>query len=260
MRARWIRFAAVGVVLTLPLACGDDDDDDAAPAAPTNTTVAVEGASINASAPETSPAGQPVLLAVTVEGLDLVKADGDTSGRTGHFHVFIDRDPVPEGAAIPREAGIVHTTDDPITLTGLPVGTHRLVVVYGNGAHARIGTAQAETNVKVEGPSVKATAPATARAGEPLNVSMTVEGFSLVKADGDTSGRTGHLHLFVDRPPTPPGQPIPAGDPKIIHTAETTAAINDLTPGEHTIWVVAGDGTHMPLSAGVMDKVTVTVT
>lgn len=247
-------LAAVSV-LALLTACGDDDE-----AVQTAPQAKAEPLTIASPASGSVVKGNVVSLDVEAKDIEIVKADGDTSGRTGHFHVFINRDPVPDGAAIPREAGIVHTTDDPISLTGLPVGTHRLVVVYGNGAHARIGTAQAETTVKVEGPSVKASAPATAPAGEPVNVSMTVEGLSLVKADGDTAGRTGHLHLFVDKAPTPAGQPIPAGDPKIIHTAETTAAISDLTPGEHTIWVVAGDGVHMPLSGGaVMDKVTVTV-
>lgn len=241
-------------LLTLLAACGGDDETEETTAAPK-----AEPLSIVSPAAGSAVRGNVVSLDVEAKDITIVKADGDTSGRTGHFHVFIDRDPVPPGAVIPREAGIVHTTDDPITLTGLTVGNHRLVVVYGNGAHVRIGTAQAETTVKVDGPSVKASAPATLRAGEPLNLSMTVEGFSLVKADGDTSGRSGHLHLFVDRAPTPPGQPIPLGDPKIIHTSETTTAIPDLAPGEHTIWVVAGDGVHMPLSAGVMDKVTVTV-
>jgi len=191
--------------------------------------------------------------------MSIVKADGNTSGRTGHYHVFVDRDLVAPGATIPREAGIVHTTDDPVVLTGLGMGTHRIAVVYGDGNHARIGTTQAEITVNVEGPSLDATAPATSAAGRPVVIDVKVQGLTLVKADGDTSGRTGHLHLFVDREATPAGQAIPV-EAGIIHSAETKIEVANLAAGEHTLWVVAGDGAHKPLDPKVMDKLTVTVT
>ena len=45
-------------------------------------------------------------------------------------------------------------------------------------------------------------------------------------ADGDTSGKTGHYHVFIDpaTPPTADGQVIPKND-KIIHTDQSTATI-----------------------------------
>jgi len=187
-----------------------------------------------------------------------VKADGDTSGKSGHYHVFIDRDPVAPGAAIPVEAGVVHSADDPIVLSGLAVGTHRLALVVGDGTHSRLGSMVAETTVTVEGPSVDASTPATSPAGQPVVLTVKVDGLTLVKADGDTSGTTGHLHVFIDRDPTPAGQPIPV-EAGIIHTAESTIPVPDLAPGAHSLWVVAGDGTHSPLAPRVMDKVTVTV-
>lgn len=244
-------------LLALLAGCGDDDSDETTT---TKVKSTADPLAILSPADGESVQGNVVTLDVEPRDIAIVKADGDTSGRRGHYHVFIDRDAVAPGAAIPKEPGIIHTTDDPIVITGLSPGTHRFVVVYGNGAHARIGTAEAERTVKVEGPSVKASAPATVAAGQPVTVTMEVEGLSVVKADGDTSGRTGHLHLFVDRPPSPAGEPIPAGDPNVIHTAESTVMLSDLSPGEHTIWVVAGDGTHRPLPAGVRDKVAVTVT
>jgi len=51
----------------------------------------------------------------------------------------------------------------------------------------------------------------------------------MVKADGDTSGRTGHLHLFVDREPTAAGQAIPV-EAGIIHSAETRIEVTNLAP------------------------------
>jgi len=160
--------------------------------------------------------------------------------------------------AIPVEAGVVHTADNPVVLTGLSVGTHRLTAVLGDGVHGRLSTASAETTVTVEGPSIDASTPATSEAGQPVVLTVKVEGLTIVKADGDTSGTTGHLHVFVDRTPAPAGQAIPV-EAGIIHTAETTIPVPDLAPGPHTLVVVAGDATHAPLEQRIMDKVTVTV-
>jgi len=252
-----IRSSAVAAALVLMLAACGDDDKPTTKAAPTTPS---SGTSLVILTPATGAAvkGNVVSLDREAEGFTIAKAHGDTSGRTGPYHVFIDRDPVAAGAPIPREAGIVHTTDDPVVLTGLAVGTHRITVVYGDGAHARMGTTKAEATVKVDGPSLDATAPATSPAGQPVVVDVKVEGLTMVKADGDTSGRTGHMHVFVDREPTPAGQAIPV-EAGIIHSAETRIEVANLAPGEHTLWVVAGDGTHSPLNPGVMDTLTVTV-
>jgi hypothetical protein len=260
-RAWW---AAVSTAVLFALAgCGGDaapppaaTGDESQPA----TEDEAEGPTLEVTSPRGGAVleGNVVSLQLDGSGVEIVSADGDTSGTTGHYHVFVDRDPVAAGEAIPKEAGIVHSTDNPVVLTGLAVGQHRLVVVYGDGTHTRIGEAQAEVAVEVAGPSVDASAPETAPAGSPVTVDVVVEGLTLVAADGDTSGTTGHLHVFVDREPTPAGEPIPAED-GIIHSAETSIPVPNLAPGEHTLWVVAGDGTHTPLDPAVMDKVTVSV-
>jgi hypothetical protein len=172
--------------------------------------------------------------------------------------VFIDRDPPAAGTVIPKEPGIVHSVDNPVLLTGLSVGTHELTVVYGDGTHARIGSAEATITVDVKGPSIDATAPATAKAGAPVAMNVAVNGVNLVAADGDTSGKTGHLHVFIDRDPTAAGQPIPKED-DIVHTTETAITLPGMAAGEHTIWVVLGDGAHVPFDPQVMDKVVITV-
>ena len=249
MTARSIRVTVALVALALVAAACSSDGSGKKSAQTLRITSPAKGAAIK---------GNVVSLALGVGGISLVKADGDTSGRTGHLHVFVDRDPVAPGQVIPKEAGIVHSADNPVKLTGLSVGRHRLVVVLGDGAHRRIGSAVSETSVVVEGPSVDASAPATVPAGQPVVLTVKVEGATLAKADGDTSGRTGHLHVFVDRDPTPAGQPIPK-EAGIIHTTDTTISVPDLAPGEHTLWVVLGDGNHVPFAPAVLDKVTVTV-
>ena len=210
------------------------------------------------STPPTSVSGNVVQLDLAANGVSIVPADGDTSGHTGHYHLFIDRDPPPPGTPIPKEPGIVHTADSHVTIAGLTTGTHHISVVLGDGAHHRLGDAVLQADVAVRGPSVTATAPATVNAGDPVTVQMQVDGIRLTPADGDTSGQTGHLHLFVDRSPTPPGQPIPKED-GIIHTADTSVTLPAMAPGEHTVWVVAGNGAHVPLDPPVMAKVTFTV-
>lgn len=124
----------------------------------------------------TSIGGNVASIALGSTGVQIVKADGDSSGKTGHFHIFIDRDPVAAGQTIPKEAGIVHSTDNPVVLTGLTIGRHRLVVVFGDGDHARIGTAQAEMTVDVTGPSIHATTPPTVAAGTSVRIHIAVDG------------------------------------------------------------------------------------
>ena len=254
-------LAAAAALLLLAAGCGENDDTPALSGDVTTTTAAAEpGESIAITSPEDGAEveGNVVKLQVDVGSFKLVKADGDTSGTTGHLHVFIDREPPAAGAVIPKEAGIVHSVDNPVVLTGLHVGEHKLTVVYGDGTHARVGDASDSITVNVKGPSIDATAPATAKAGEPVVVDVAVEGVSIVAADGDTSGTTGHLHVFIDRDPTAEGQAIPKED-GIIHSTETKITLPGFTAGEHTIWVVMGDGAHVPFKPQVMDKVVVTV-
>jgi hypothetical protein len=209
--------------------------------------------------------GNVVVLDVEAEGITIVKADGDTSGTTGHFHVFIDKDPVAAGAVIPVEAGVVHSPDDPITIPGLSVGRHTFTLVLGDGAHNRIGEFEEEVSLTIQGPSVDATAPAEAAAGQQISLNFTVEGVTLVAAaqdPGTPPGGTGHLHVLIDpaTPPTANGQPIPPNEEgKIYHTAEASFTIPALTAGAHTIWIVLGDKTHIPFDPLVADKLTVTV-
>lgn len=99
---------------------------------------------------ETKVEGDTAVLTMRVGGITIVAPDGDTSGKSGHFHVFIDREPLKEGETIPKEAGIVHSADNPIRVPGLSPGKHELTVVVGDGNHQRIhGDIEAETTVTI---------------------------------------------------------------------------------------------------------------
>ncbi|HEX2259797.1 MAG TPA: DUF4399 domain-containing protein [Actinomycetota bacterium] len=206
--------------------------------------------------------GNVVGLDLEAQGITIKAPDGDTSGRTGHFHVFVDKPAVAVGEPIPMERGVIHSATDRIPVPGLSVGRHKLTVVLGDGAHTRITDELAEVEVDVAGPSVRSTAPAEAPAATGFNVETEVEGVQLAPAATDTGapGTTGHLHLIID-PPSPPaadGQPIP-NDPTHIHTAERSHRVTGLAPGQHTIWVVLGDKAHVPFNPLVADRVVVTV-
>lgn len=221
-----------------------------------------EGPSLKVTSPSEGETikGNVVTLDLEASGIEIVKADGDTSGNTGHFHVFIDQDAPAAGEVIPKTEGIIHSTDTKIVIPGLKVGEHKFTVVFGDGTHARIGTESASVAVKVDGPSLDARAPGEVAAGEDVTVDIAVEGVTLVAADGDTTGATGHVHLFID-PATPPAaddNPIPKVA-TIIHSAETSVKVSGLAAGEHTIWVVLGDGAHVPFKPLVADKLVITV-
>lgn len=247
------RLAVALVALALVgAACGDKMHDNPGPNpdAALRLSSPVTGAEVH---------GDVVTLNVSPVEVRIVKADGDTSGMTAHYHVFIDRPPVDPGKLIPKGPGIVHTVESPIRLTGLTPGVHQIFVVLGDGTHRRLGRSVVHTSVHVDGPSVQITGPPTAKVGDPVEVHLKAEGISIVKANGDSSGRTGHFHLLIDQPLPAAGEPIPKTD-AIIHTADTTVALPPFTtPDEHTVWVVVGDGNHVPLAPSVIDKLAITV-
>lgn len=206
--------------------------------------------------------GNVVSIPATIEGIEIVAPDGSTDETRGHFHVFIDRDPVDVGEVVPREAGIVHSAENPIKIYGLSVGSHDFTVVVGDGTHTRFAeNIEESVTVDVRGPSVDGTASAALDEGSTLTVELASEGVEIRKADGDRSGDSGHYHVLVD-PAAPPkaGELVPGGvENKIIHTTESSTEVAGLTKGDHVIWVVLGDGTHTAFDPPVMDRLMVTV-
>lgn len=218
--------------------------------------------------------GNTLVVPLQISGIRLVAADGDRSGKTGHLHAFIDREPVPVGQAIPKEPGVVHSTENPLRLYGLPVGAHRVTIVFGDGTHTRIAEeAQAVVAFRVSGPSVQARAPAVVKAASTDRMDVTTQGLNVV-APGSTGGHAGHgtstmatgdrdvhLHYLIDPDSAPTGgMRIPNPAPgRVVHSGETALELGALPPGKHTVWVVAGTLTHEALDPLVADRVDVTV-
>ncbi|HVE94636.1 MAG TPA: DUF4399 domain-containing protein [Acidimicrobiales bacterium] len=259
---RTVRVACSLLIVVLAAGACGRKAENAVGARTATTTANASGTAVEILTPDTGAVlkGNVAMLDLKITGMSVVAADGDTSGKSGHIHAFIDREPVAVGSAIPKEPGIVHSVDDPLLLTGLSAGKHSIVVVLGDGTHTRVGDAEDRITVTVAGPTVDATAPASVAAGAPVRIDFKATGMQIVKADGDTSGTTGHFHVFVDKPLPAVDAPIPKlDDGSVIHTAESFVEIPNLAAGEHHFFVVMGDGTHSPVDPMVADKVTVKV-
>jgi len=225
--------------------------------------------------------GNVVSLPVSVTGIKIVKPDGDTSGKTGHYHVFIDKRPTKRGQTIPKIPGIVHSEVSPIMIYGLTPGSHVFHVVLGNGAHVRIDQkVHAMVTVNVLGPAVQGSAPATLTKGQDLVVNLQAEGVKIVDPGTETSDTEGHFHILVD-PATPPkagemiadsamqASPAPSAmssasaSPSAMTsssymTGASSQTITGLSAGTHVIWVVLADKDHRAWKFPVMDKLMVT--
>ncbi len=74
-----------------------------------------------------------------LEGMKVAPA-GDMSEGTGHHHLLIDTDDIPEGVVIPMDDRHRHfgkgQTETEITL---PPGRHRLTMQFADGAHRSYG-------------------------------------------------------------------------------------------------------------------------
>ena len=95
-------------------------------------------------------------------------------------------------------------------------------------------------------------------ASAPTTVSVTVAPPVNLKPAKDAVADSFHLHYFVDIDPATvvqAGQPVPTGNPKIIHSAAMTQDVGTLTAGKHTVWVVLGDVGHTTCTPMVQGSV-----
>jgi len=98
-----------------------------------------------------------------------------------------------------------------------------------------------------------------ANVSSPVNVVFGIEGFSVAPA-GTYDPATGHHHLLIDTDLPPLDMPIPADENHVHFGAGQTETTVELTPGEHTLQLVLGDGNHVPHDPPlVSDVITITV-
>ena len=117
----------------------------AAAAAPAPPSVsAAPAAAVRIVTPaEGDSTGHDVTVVLTKEGVTIAKADGAQVEGTGHFHLFLDTIPSPDGQAIPPNSkNTVHigTGDSTYTFKGLAAGPHEIIAVIGYGNHFPMAT------------------------------------------------------------------------------------------------------------------------
>lgn len=249
---RWV-VAVVAVVAAVVPACGDDDSAALA-RAHLRETVGEELAI--AGVPEDGRlAGNVATLELSGADVEIVEPDGDTSGRTGHYVLFVDREPVELGAKIPEDRDVIETTEAEVKVPGFTTGSHTVFLVLADGAHRRIGTKAAEATFTVSGPTLRATAGVKSPPGEPVVVTVAVQGVTAMAPDGSTGTDTGHFDLLVDRePPAALDKPVPT-ERGVVHAGSGRVQVEGLGNGEHEVWVVLVRGDHTPFDPLVADRV-----
>ncbi len=93
----------------------------------------------------------------------------------------------------------------------------------------------------------------------PVTVKFGIEGMQVAPA-GTMEPNTGHHHLLVDLEELPPlDQPIPADENHIHFGKGQTEVELELTPGEHSLQLLLGDGSHVPHDPPLVSE-TITIT
>lgn len=95
-----------------------------------------------------------------------------------------------------------------------------------------------------------------ATVSSPVSVVMQADGITIEPA-GEVIEDAGHFHVMIDVGCVTPGDEIPADDQHVHFGDASTETTLELTPGEHTLCLQAGDGLHTALDA--TDEITITV-
>lgn len=89
----------------------------------------------------------PFKVKMDVKGLKIRPAGEDVDDKkTGHHHILIDMDGIPEGQAIPADDKHLHygkgQTEAEVTL---PPGEHKITLQFADGAHRSYGPKMSKT-------------------------------------------------------------------------------------------------------------------
>jgi hypothetical protein len=150
------------------------------------------------------------------------------------------------------------------SFTGRFVITAAFVVVGGLvGACGQQPTANPAAS-KPNGAELKIASPAQNQSvgGGAVKVSVNYTGPALVPGAEARKLDDYHLHYFLDEDATPflsGGKSIPAGNPRIVHSAAREVAFDNLEAGQHTISVVMSGNNHVPVSPVLTDTVSFTI-
>ncbi|ARE39463.1 ATPases of the AAA+ class [Rhodovulum sp. P5] len=100
-----------------------------------------------------------------------------------------------------------------------------------------------------------------ATVSSPVTITFGLDGMEVAPA-GTTMPHSGHHHLIIDVPQEGYdfSQQVPADDHHVHFGGGQTETTIDLASGTHTLWIVLGDGMHVPHDPPVMSApITITV-
>lgn len=185
--------------------------------------------------------GNVVTLTLAASGVDL------TTGSGAHVVVYIDAPPVSEGAATGQSAHTIVSAATQIPVSGLLVGRHTLTAVLADAGGTRLGSSAPSTSVTVDGPAVTAKIVGQVAAGHGFSLALSSYGVTISDIASDTSGRTAHYNVLIDRGTPRPGT-VPRAGTGLIDTTGSLVPIPSLRAGTHDIWVVLVNGAGRTLS------------
>lgn len=204
---------------------------------------------IQGPASGTHVGGNVVRLSVAASNVTLQTPSA--GGGNAHFVIYIDNPPVPVGEPVTPGANVVSSASTRIPIAGLLVGRHTFTAILADGTNTRVNAPAAQVAVTVDGPSVVADLQGATAAGTPFNLTLSSYGVTINDIASDTSGRTAHYNVLIDRG-MPQAGVIPTPGPGLIDTTGSLVQIPPLSAGTHVIWVVLVNGagrTLLPLSA-----------
>ena len=185
----------------------------------------------------------------------------------GHFHLLGNTETTPAGTVIPSDAQHIHfgkgQTSAPLDL---PVGKHKLTLLFADGAHRSFGPEWASTvNIEVVGKAAHRRVYFVGlkdgdTVSSPLTLNFGLDGMELSPAGQNAQDKTkGHHHLIIDGKSIALGQVVPSdAQHKHYGSGQTTATV-ELTPGEHTLTLQFADGLHQSYGDELSTTIKVTV-
>ena len=196
-----------------------------------------------------------------------VDPSGEPIPGSGHMHILVDTDFIPDGEIIPTDERHLHYGDGSLEaeLTLSP-GEHTLHLQFADGLHTALEGDQYRDTLVVfveEGAPDQSVAFFDPLDGttvsSPFEVVMTASGL-VVEPSGEVNDDAGHFHILVDTDFVPAGQIIPTDEQHLHYGKGQTAISLELEPGAHTLRLQFADGLHTALEGDqYRDTITVIV-
>jgi hypothetical protein len=204
--------------------------------------------------------GNVVTISVAVSNFDITATPSASgAGPAGPIAVYLDNAPLPAaGSPVVPGSKVVSSASTRIPVAGLSVGRHTFTAVLVDSSGNRAGSDAPSTSVTVEGPSVTAQVVGRVTAGTAFSLALSSFGVTINDLPSDTSGRTAHYNVLIDRGMPQPGT-VPRAGAGLISTTASLAPMPALAKGTHVIWVVLVNGAGRTLSPLSAAEVTVTV-